>query len=424
MTNAKVYAVIKILEELKMQVIYGVSCGLDVHKKEITAALFSGGSDEAVLRSFGTSTYELKEMVAWLKSENCEQVAMESSGVYWKPVYNILEMEGVPAMVVNASHMKAIPGRKTDAGDAEWLCDLLRHGLLRGSFIPDKDQREYRDLTRYRNSRTEERTREINRLQKFLEGVNIKLSSHVSDVMGKSASKLLGLALTQDEITDGQVMAAKHANMKASMGELKESLTGIISPLQKELISMVIDVIEEQTAQIEKVEKLIQKYSKEAYEEAAKQLMAMPGIGIKSATTIIAEIGIDMSRFPTANHLSSWAGVSPGNNESAGKRKSGKTTKGNKTLKKTLIQCATSAIKNKNSFYYAQYQRLAVRKGGKKAVVAVAHTMLINIYHVLSGKEYKDLGANYYTQFNREKKINSHLRQLKQLGWTPSESAV
>lgn len=407
-----------------MQVIYGVSCGLDVHKKEITAALFSGGSDEAVLRSFGTSTYELKEMVAWLKSENCEQVAMESSGVYWKPVYNILEMEGVPAMVVNASHMKAIPGRKTDAGDAEWLCDLLRHGLLRGSFIPDKDQREYRDLTRYRNSRTEERTREINRLQKFLEGVNIKLSSHVSDVMGKSASKLLGLALTQDEITDGQVMAAKHANMKASMGELKESLTGIISPLQKELISMVIDVIEEQTAQIEKVEKLIQKYSKEAYEEAAKQLMAMPGIGIKSATTIIAEIGIDMSRFPTANHLSSWAGVSPGNNESAGKRKSGKTTKGNKTLKKTLIQCATSAIKNKNSFYYAQYQRLAVRKGGKKAVVAVAHTMLINIYHVLSGKEYKDLGANYYTQFNREKKINSHLRQLKQLGWTPSESAV
>jgi len=423
-TNAKVYAVIKILEELKMQVIYGVSCGLDVHKKEITAALFSGGSDEAVLRSFGTSTYELKEMVAWLKSENCEQVAMESSGVYWKPVYNILEMEGVPAMVVNASHMKAIPGRKTDAGDAEWLCDLLRHGLLRGSFIPDKDQREYRDLTRYRNSRTEERTREINRLQKFLEGVNIKLSSHVSDVMGKSASKLLGLALTQDEITDGQVMAAKHANMKASIGELKESLTGIISPLQKELISMVIDVIEEQTAQIEKVEKLIQKYSKEAYEEAAKQLMAMPGIGIKSATTIIAEIGIDMSRFPTANHLSSWAGVSPGNNESAGKRKSGKTTKGNKTLKKTLIQCATSAIKNKNSFYYAQYQRLAVRKGGKKAVVAVAHTMLINIYHVLSGKEYKDLGANYYTQFNREKKINSHLRQLKQLGWTPSESAV
>ena len=403
-----------------MRVLYGVCCGLDVHKKEITAALMTG-EEEYVVKTFSSTTSALREMVSWLKEVGCEYVAMESTGVYWKPVYNIFEIEGIPAMVVNASHMKAIPGRKTDVNDAQWIADLLRHGLLRASFIPEKEQREYRELVRYRTSRTEERAREINRLQKMLEGMNIKLGDFVSDIMGKSAGRLLSMALSHDELTDEQIKEASDIRLKASLDELKESLTGIITPLQRELVLMVIEVIGEQTAQIAKVEALIKKYTKEAYDEAAKKLEAMPGIGTKSAQAIIAEIGIDMSRFPTANHLCSWAGVVPGNNESGGKRKNAKSRKGNKHLKKTLSQSATSAIKNKNSFFHAQHQRLVVRKGSNKATIAVAHTMLIAIYHILSGKEFKDLGADYYSQFNKEKKIWSHLKQLQKLGWTPPE---
>ena len=403
-----------------MRVLYGVCCGLDVHKKEITAALMTG-EEEYVVKTFGSTTSALRKMVNWLKEVGCEYVAMESTGVYWKPVYNIFEIEGIPAMVVNASHMKAIPGRKTDVNDAQWIADLLRHGLLRASFIPEKEQREYRELVRYRTSRTEERAREINRLQKMLEGMNIKLGDFVSNIMGKSAGRLLSMALSHDELTDEQIKEASDIRLKASLDELKESLTGIITPLQRELVLMVIEVIGEQTAQIAKVEALIKKYTKEAYDEAAKKLEAMPGIGTKSAQAIIAEIGIDMSRFPTANHLCSWAGVVPGNNESGGKRKNAKSRKGNKHLKKTLSQSATSAIKNKNSFFHAQHQRLVVRKGSNKATIAVAHTMLIAIYHMLSGKEFKDLGADYYSQFNKEKKIWSHLKQLQKLGWTPPE---
>jgi len=317
-------------------------------------------------------------------------------------------MEGIPSMVVNASHMKAIPGRKTDVDDAEWIADLLRHGLLRASFIPEKDQREYRELVRYRSSRTEERAREINRLQKMLEGMNIKLGDFVSNIMGKSAGRLLSLALTKDELTDEEIAEASDIRLKASLEEIKESLMGIITPLQRELVTLVIKVIGEQTKQIAEVEALIKKYTKEAYEEAAKKLEAIPGIGTKSEQAIIAEVGIDMGRFPTANHLCAWAGLAPGNNESAGKRKSAKTRKGNKHLKKTLTQSATAAVKNKSSFFHAQHQRLVVRKGSNKATIAVAHSMLIAIYYVLSGEDFYDLGADYYTQFNKDKKIQSH----------------
>jgi transposase len=404
-----------------MRVLYGVCCGLDVHKKVITAALLSG-ADKAEVREYPTTTSALKQMVDWLKESGCEHVAMESTGVYWKPVYNIFELEGIPAMVVNASHMKAIPGRKTDVNDAEWIADLLKHGLLRASFIPEKDQREYRELVRYRGSRTEERAREINRLQKMLEGMNIKLGDFVASIMGKSAGKLLGLALSNEELTDEQIEEASHPRLKASVDELKEALNGIITPLQRDLVSLVLDVIAEQAQQIAKVEALIRKYTKEAYREAAKKLETLPGIGTKSAQAIIAEIGVDMSRFPSANHLCSWAGVVPGNNESAGKRKNSKSRKGNRHLKKTLTQCATSAVKNKSCFFHAQYQRLVVRKGSNKATIAVAHTMLIAIYHVLSGATFNDLGADYYTQFNKEKKIQSHLKQLKKLGWMPPEA--
>jgi transposase len=349
---------------------------------------------------------------------------MESTGPYWKPLYNIFELEGIEAMIVNAQHMKAIPGRKTDVNDAQWIAKLLRHGLLRASFIPDKEQREYRELTRYRNSRIEERAREINRLQKMLEGANIKLSSMVSDITGKSARDLIKLVIDHEELTVEQVSRARNYQCKSSAEGFLEALRGVISPLQRELFREVLRIIEEQTRQIERIEEMIQKYTTEAYDIAAKAIDEIPGIGRISAEQIVAEIGIDMSQFPTARHLCSWAGICPGDNESAGKRKSGKTRKGNKTLKKTLVQSATSAIKNKDSFFSAQYQRLVVRMGGKKAIVAVAHSILIAIYHVLSGNVYRDLGAEYYTQFNKEKKIQSHLKQLKKLGWEPPCPAV
>ena len=411
-----------------MEIIYERACGIDVHKKEIVACLMTG-THKAVTKKFSTYTKDLLEMVAWLKEEDCQIVAMESTGSYWKPLYNIFELEGMEAMVVNAQHMKAIPGRKTDVKDAEWIADLLRHGLLKSSFIPDKEQREFRELTRYRNSRIEERARDINRLQKMLEGANIKLSGEVSEIMGKTATELIQLVVAHEELTPEQIAEVRDRRCKASVEQFQKALTGVISPLQRELFTEVLRIINEQTQQIERIEALIRKYISEAFDKAAKELDGIPGIGQISAEVIVAEIGVDMSQFPTANHLCSWAGLSPGNNESAGKRKSGKTTKGNKTLKKTLIQCANSAINNKNSFFHAQYQRLVVRKGRKKAIVAVAHSMLIAIYHVLSGEEFCDLGSGYYTQFNTTKKIQSHLKQLEKLGWKlpqpcPAEAAI
>ena len=406
-----------------MEVVYERACGIDVHKDEIVVCLITG-QRKAETRKYGTLTKELRKMVAWLKEERCQMIAMESTGPYWKPLYNIFELEGIEAMIVNAHHMKAIPGRKTDINDAQWIAKLLRHGLLRASFIPDKEQREYRELTRYRTSRIEERARDVNRLQKMLEGANIKLSSMVSDITGKTAINLIGLVVRYEELTVEQVAKVRHYQCKASAEELLEALTGVISPLQRELFREVQRIIEEQTRQIERIESMIEKYTTEAYDIAAKAIEAIPGIGRTSAEQIIAEIGVDMSRFPTERHLCSWAGICPGDNESAGKRKSGKMRKGSKTLKKTLIQSATSAIKNKDSFFSAQYQRLVVRLGKNKAKVAVAHSMLISIYYVLSGNAYRDLGAEYYMQFNKEKKIQSHLNQLKRLGWEPPCPAV
>jgi transposase len=344
---------------------------------------------------------------------------MESTGSYWKPLYNVFELEGMPAMVVNAQHMKTIPGRKTDVKDAEWIADMLRHGLLKPSFIPDKDQRDFRELTRYRNSRIEERAREINRLQKMLEGANIKLGNHVSDITGKSAIELIKLAVENVELNLEQVDKARHYHCKSSAEQFMDALTGVISPLQRELFVEVIRIIDEQTQQIERIEAMIQKHTSDAYDEAAKAIDELPGIGRISAEQIVAEIGVDMSRFPTAAHLCSWAGLSPGNNESAGKRKSARTNKGNKTLKKTLIQCANASVNKKDSFFFAQYQRLVVHKGRKKAIVAVAHSMLISIYHVLSGNEFRDLGVDYYSQFNKDLKIKSYLKRLEKLGWQP-----
>ncbi|MDR1769226.1 MAG: transposase [Hungatella sp.] len=276
-------------------------------------------------------------------------------------------------------------------------------------------------MTRFRKSQIEERSRNVNRLQNFLEGANVKLGSWLSDIEGKSATRLLELIIGKPDFTPDDVKACMHRGLKSSPEELFCALTGYITPTQREFFSHVMEVIKTQTAQIEKTDRLIQATFNEEEKAAVEALDSITGIGPVSAEQIIAETGIDMSHFRNQHAFSNWVGVAPGNNESAGKRKSGKTIHGNKTLKSTLTQCAKSARKNKNSFFSAQYNRLVSHRGKNRATMAVAHSIAIAIYFVLQGMEFKDLGADYYTQFNREKKINSHLKQLSKLGVSFSE---
>ena len=398
-----------------MDVQYERCCGIDVHKKMIVACLIRGGKQE--LRKFGTMTKELRELSAWLLESKCQMIAMESTASYWKPLYNIFELSGLDAMVVNAQHMKALPGRKTDIKDAEWIADLLRHGLLKASYIPDREQRELREIARYRKSLIDERSRETNRLQKMLEGANVKLSSVVSTINGKSSRRLLDTIIQDKKLDEEEILTLLHISMHSKLNEIMAAVDGVVSPLQRRLLRSILDHIDDMTRRIEDMDKLIGDYLNE-YEAAIAALDEIPGIGRISAETILAEIGLDMSRFPTASHLCSWAGVAPGNHESAGKRKNGKTTHGNKALKAMLAQCAKAAQKVKGSFFSAQYQRIAVRRGSNRATVAVAHSMLIAIYHMLkTGSLYRELSSEYYNQFNQEKKIQSYLKKLSALGW-------
>lgn len=398
-----------------MEVVYQRCCGIDVHKKMIVACFRDGRKKE--LREFGTLTSDLRELTNWLLEEKCEMIAMESTASYWKPLYNLFELSGLPAMVVNAQHMKSLPGRKTDMKDAEWISDLLQHGLLRASFIPDRDQRELREVSRYRKSLIEERSRELNRLQKMLEGGNIKLGSMLTHINGKSGRKFLELLLSGEEISLEAVDKLRNYQLHSSAEELLQSLDGFLSPLQKKLLRSILDHIDDMTRRIEDIDKIIKEYMKE-YEDTVKALEEIPGVGEVGAQTIISEIGVDMSRFPTASHMCSWAGVAPGNNESAGKRRSGRTTKGNITLKTTLIQCAHGASKRKGTFFYAQYQRIKMRRGSKIAAMAVAHSILVAVYHMLKNNvPFYDLGSDFYNKFNREKKIRSYLNKLSELGY-------
>lgn len=400
-----------------MEVVYRCCCGIDVHKKVIVACLINGGEQE--LREFGTTTSEIKTLANWLIESGCEMIAMESTGVFWKPLYNLFELMDLDAMIVNAAHMKALPGRKTDVKDAEWIADLLRHGLLRASYIPSREQRELREITRYRKSLTEERCREVNRLQKILEGANIKLDSVVKDITGKSARKLLQRIIDNDIPDSDEVSRLIHGRMRSKLDQIVASIDGITTPLQRKLLAQIIDHIDDLNRRIGELDKLVQAYMAE-YEAAIEALDEIPGIARRSAEVILAEIGIDMSRFPSAAHLCSWAGICPGNYQSAGRRKHGKTTKGNKALKTILTQCAKSAKTVKSSYFSAQYQRITARRGKNRATLAVAHSMLIAIYHILSKKvAFRDLGADYYDSFNRDRKINSYLKRLKALGWEP-----
>ena len=404
-----------------MEKVYDKCCGIDVHKKLIVACLRKGNKQE--IRDFGATTRELLELADWLKEGGCEMVAMESTASYWKPLYNILESSDLNAMVVNARHMKAVPGRKTDVKDAEWIADLLQHGLLQASYIPAKDQRELRELVRYRKSLVGERGRELNRLQKMLEGANIKLSGTVSDINGKSARSILEYLITgasidsdkYDEMYEKKVIAH---NLKASKEQIIDDLNGVMTPLQRRMMKELLGHLDELNIHIKNLDDEIDNFMKPEEKQAAAVIEDVTGIGHTSAQAIVSVIGTDMSRFPTDAHMASWAGVCPGNNESAGKRKSGNTRKGNALLRSTLVTCAHAATRNKSSYFYAQFTRISAHRGKKRAYVAVAHSMLVAIYHILKdGVVFNDLGADYYNQFNKERKINAYLKKLKALGW-------
>lgn len=411
-----------------MEKIYDKCCGIDVHKKLMVACFLHGREKE--IREFGATTRELLELAQWLSDGGCEMVAMESTASYWKPLYNVLESSDIPAMVVNARDMKNVPGRKTDVQDAEWIADLLKHGLLKASFIPDKARRELRELVTYRKSLVKTKGSELNRLQKMLEGANIKLSGTVRDINGKSSRAFLSRLLEGKKV-DAAIIQEMYDrkeiahNLKASNAQLADDLNGVMTDLQRKLMKEVIIHIDELDKHIQNLDDDINNHMKDDEKKASNAIQEITGIAEASANAIISVIGTDMDRFPTDAHISSWAGLCPGNNESAKKRRSGKTCKGNALLRSTLVVCAHSAVRNKNSYFYAQFQRIGAHRGKKRAYVAVAHSMLIAIYHVLKdGVAFKDLGAEYYNQFNKERKINAYLKKLKALGWEQATAMV
>jgi transposase len=447
-----------------MEVMYQRCCGIDVHKKMLVACLISlsaNGERHKEMRTFRTVTNELLDLLDWLTAAGCTHVAMESTGVYWRPAYNLLEGQ-FEVLVVNAQHIKAVPGRKTDVRDAEWIADLLQHGLLKGSYIPSASQRDLRELTRYRVSLVQDRARAVNRLQKTLEDTNLKLGDVATNIMGKSARDMLEALLAGQ--TDPAALAdLARGRLKAKRAQLEEALVGTIRPHHRFMLS-------EQLALIDTLEEAIERISREiahrlnpspdpdagaqrqaahtqevqmhepqspctqeqqqqdqplTWKQAVDLLDTIPGINARAAEGILAEIGIEMDRFPTAAHLASWAGLCPGNNESAGKRLSGKTRKGSPWLRQLLVEAAHAASHSKNTYLAALYHRIKARGGAKKALFAVAHAILVAIYHMLARRlRYQELGGNYFDEHDRQHIEKRLIRRLEKLGYHVSLEPV
>lgn len=429
-----------------MEVLYSHCAGLDVHKKTVTACRVRivGRRREKAVQRFGTTTPELLAMADWLAAWSVTHVAMESTGEYWKPVYNILE-GNYELLLVNAQHLKHVPGRKTDVKDAEWLAECLRHGLLRASFVPERPQRALRDLTRYRTKLVQERSRLANRLQKVLEDANIKLGSVASDVLGKSGRAMLEAMIAGEE--DGEVLAdLALRKLRSKRAHLEKALTGRMTDHHRFLLTQQLQHYDFLTEQIAVLEKRVQQQMMDmddqgpsterdnppedsvdqddsptsellTHSEAIALLDTIPGVNERTAEVIVAEVGLDMERFPSHKHLAAWSGVAPGSHESAGKRYSGKTKPGNKALRAALSQAAWAAGRTKGTYLSTQYNRLVARRGKKRAIVAVGHSIIVSAYHILSKREpYRDLGSEYFDQYKKERTINRLKKRLKNLG--------
>jgi transposase len=400
-----------------MQIVHDTCCGIDVHAKTAVACLIKQGRKET--RTFSTMTVELLNLLDWLTAEGCKIIAIESTGVYWRPVFNILEGQ-IEVMLVNARHVKAVPGRKTDVKDCEWLADLLRHGLLKPSFIPPLEIRELRELTRYRQSLIREQASVSNRVQKIAESGNIKLSQVASEALGVSGRRMLR-ALASGETDVEKMSQMARTRLRRRLPELKQALDGRLTRAQRWVLGQLLDRYDELERSIEKVNAEIAREVESCrdpfVEEALKLLDSIPGIGEPVAQVIVSEIGVQMKQFASAQHLASWAGMCPGNNESAGKRKSGKTTKGSQYLRAALVQAAWAASRKKGSYLQAQYRRLVKRMSKNKALVAVGHSILVMIYHVLSRRQsYQELGGDYFDRQNVEKQKVRLIRKLESFG--------
>jgi len=397
-----------------MDVVYERCAGLDIHRDTVVASVITPEGRE--VRTFGTVTDELLALGDWLLALGVTHAAMESTGVYWKPIYNLLEGSGLTLLVVNARHIKAVPGRKTDVRDAEWIADLLRHGLLRGSFIPDRGQRELRELVRYRRRLIEERAREAERLHKTLEGANIKLGAVASDILGASGRAMLA-ALVEGRDDPEALAALAKGRLRDKHDRLVAALRGLVGPHQRHLLATQlrhVDFLDTEVAGLSaEIEERMRPFA-----SAVELIDTIPGVGLRTAQAILAETGVDMTRFPSDAHLASWARMCPGTDESAGKRKSGATGAGNPWLRAALVEAAHAAARTKSTYLGAQYRRIAARRGAKRAAVAVGHSILVALYHMLSdGVTYEDLGPTWFDERDRRAIVRRSVRRLEALGY-------
>jgi len=401
-----------------MEAIFRCCAGMDVHSKTVVACvrrIDEQGKIHSEVLTFGTMTLDLLKLSDWLTAEGVTHIAMESTGVFWKPIYNILE-GSFQIVLANARHIKNVPGRKTDVTDCEWIAQLLQCGLLQGSFIPPKPQRELRDLTRMRTQLTREMSAVANRIHKVLEDTNVKLGLVATDIFGVSGRKIIAALI------DGETDTAKMADMACGRLRnkillLEQALLGKVTDHHRFLLKALMDHLTYLESQIERFNQRIEEAAR-PFEKAIAALIPMPGYDLASAQSVIAEIGPDMNQFRSDGHLCSWAKICPGNNESAGKRKSGKTGQGNKWLKAALVQVAWAASRKKNCYFNAQYRRLSGRRGKKRAVVAVAHSILTDTYHILKkGASYRELGADHFDRVQHDRIRRYYTKRLQVLGY-------
>jgi len=400
-----------------MERVHERCCGLDVHKETVVACLRvpgERGRRKSEIRTFGTTTAELLALGDWLIGNRCSHAAMESTGVYWKPVFNILESV-CEVMLVNAYHIKTVPGRKTDVKDCEWIAQLLEHGLLRSSFIPPEPIRELRDLTRYRKTLIQQRASEVNRVHKLLESANIKLGSVASDVLGVSGRAMLEHLITGER--DGERLAElARGVMRKKQAALAAALTGRFTQHHAFLLRQMLLHLDELDHHIADCDRKVDEYLR-PFASDVELLQTIPGVARRTAEVILAEVGQDMDRFPSAAHLASWAALCPGNNESAGKRRTGKTRSGNRWLRVALIEAAWPAGRTRDTYLAALSARIARRRGAKKAAVAVAHSMLVAVWHILKHHQpYQDLGASHFDRLHTQRLARHYLHRLEQLG--------